>query len=387
MRIKIILFIFTAMALGLIPARALAYGQPTHAYLTAEIFDFYNKHFPERKLPIEWKPYLMNGSRHEDEELRWMNHFYDPVYNRGLTYDPAIDPAFAIIQLMTWKSSREWANDSAAQEALRYKIVPALASLADTRDKAEARTEELAGITLSALEKDFTWQRAIRHYVLGDKEKAMFILGHILHLIEDASVPDHTRNDPHPDSPYENWTLKFTSGSPDSSLKQRLASKSPIFFADLERYFDSMAIFSNNNFYSKDTIGEQSGYFEPQLDYAKQDGKYFYAFKNIEGREYRLFIYKQYFGSLIIASKKDIALNIENEERVLKDYWSFLSTKAVQHGAGVINLFFEEAERAANDPDFDVTEPKTQLVQAIQSTASALMKVGDGIANLSNRLV
>ena len=44
----------------------------------------------------------------------------------------------------------------------------------------------------------------------GDKEKAMFALGHILHLIEDSSVPDHTRNDPHPnDSPYEKWTSKF----------------------------------------------------------------------------------------------------------------------------------------------------------------------------------
>ena len=32
----------------------------------------------------------------------------------------------------------------------------------------------------------------------GDKAYGLEALGHVLHLLEDATVPDHTRNDPHP---------------------------------------------------------------------------------------------------------------------------------------------------------------------------------------------
>ncbi len=35
-------------------------------------------------------------------------------------------------------------------------------------------------------------------FMSSKKETAMYILGHIVHLLEDSSVPDHTRNDAHP---------------------------------------------------------------------------------------------------------------------------------------------------------------------------------------------
>jgi len=54
---------------------------------------------------------------------------------------------------------------------------------------------------------NFTYKAAKNLWFQGEKEKAMFALGHILHLIEDSAVPDHTRDDGHiGDSPYELFT-------------------------------------------------------------------------------------------------------------------------------------------------------------------------------------
>ena len=42
-----------------------------------------------------------------------------------------------------------------------------------------------------------TWERAVYEYANGNPKEALYTLGYILHLIEDAAVPDHTRDDPH----------------------------------------------------------------------------------------------------------------------------------------------------------------------------------------------
>ena len=77
-----------------------AYGVETHAYLTNEVIKFYNQNFTNNKINEELMPYLLDGSRQEDDVPRWMNHFYDPVYNRGLTDSI----------LGTWQKSKDWAR-------------------------------------------------------------------------------------------------------------------------------------------------------------------------------------------------------------------------------------------------------------------------------------
>jgi hypothetical protein len=64
-----------------------AYEVETHAYLTNEVIKFYNQHFSTNRIPENLKDYLIDGSRREDDPPRWMNHFYDPVYQRGLTIE------------------------------------------------------------------------------------------------------------------------------------------------------------------------------------------------------------------------------------------------------------------------------------------------------------
>lgn len=329
--------------------KALAYGVETHAGLTKEIFQFYNKHSAVNKIPDSFKNYLIEGSRQEDMPPRWMNHYYDPVYDRGLTSNLYGD----------WDKSKTWAQAIDEQNKLIYKTPVFIASVLTA-----IQERKISALTS---ETNFTWQRAIEFYLNNEKEKAFYALGHILHLIEDASVPDHTRNDPHPalnhedslgtGSPYELWTEQFTAENID--LSKNLANKTPVLLSDLNVYFDSIANYSNNNFYSKDTIG-LGEYKTPEPDYFGRDGIYFYGFKKESDGDYHLLrqdVAKK-FTSWAFQNKNQLFLTDPNQDLILQDYWSRLSTKAVQHGAGVIDLFFKEVEKAKNNQSAAAAEEK-----------------------------
>ncbi|MEK7608259.1 MAG: lamin tail domain-containing protein [Patescibacteria group bacterium] len=355
------------------PLSALAYAVPTHAYLTGEILDFYNRNFPNKKVEERFRSFLIEGSRKEDEVPRWLNHFYDPVHERGLTTSAG-----------SWSTSKAWARDEEAQNSVKYKAPTAIASVLTALQA--RKVSELS------TETNFAWQRAIRFYARGEEEKAFLILGHILHLIEDAGVPDHTRNDPHPTgSPYEEWTSQFALGHVDPELKNRLEGKYPASGADLDEYFNKLATYSNNNFYSKDTIGVQSGYSFPQPDYVSKNGDYFYGVRSEdEGQEYKLFIeVKKGFlrSDTVVRARGDISilLNKKDGDLVIRDYWKLLSPKAVQYGAGVISLFFKEAEKAKQDPGFKKEEPPGFVGQVILVAKESFAIISGAVRDLYGR--
>ncbi len=310
-----------------------AYGVGVHAFLTKEIVGFYGKNFANNIINVELTQYLIDGSRLEDNTPRYINHFYDPVNNKGLTDG------------VSGMASKAWAQNEKEQTALLYRIFP---------------QTEASLLTATQLEKiqpifhqdDFTWQKAIDLYAKGEIEQAFFALGHILHLIEDASVPDHTRNDAHPPfdgggSPYENWTAKFNLENPDKELTTRLNGKKPILADTLDSYFDAMASYSNNNFYSKDSI---KNYDLPKPDYVKQDtNNYYYGFKNNSDGMYRLVVVKNYTGKYDWYKDNELLLFGSAVDNAMQDYWSRLSVKAVQYGAGVVDLFFKEAATARDE--------------------------------------
>src|SRR3989344_3580850 len=61
-----------------------AYGdQTTHPDLTREIISFYELS-TGKKLSEEQKQWVIQGSIDEDFAPRWLNHFYDPILDRGL---------------------------------------------------------------------------------------------------------------------------------------------------------------------------------------------------------------------------------------------------------------------------------------------------------------
>src|SRR3989338_10805471 len=232
-----------------IPLFLLAYSdETTHPALTDEIVDHFNRFYPERALSASQKELVKLGSRKEDEETRSLQHFYDPIYNRGL-----------MTLGKEWENSKSWSQNTLAQAS---------------EDGVWKDSTYGSIFSLFSSDSDFSWERAIYEYAWGDKNRAMLALGHVLHLLEDASVPDHTRNDPHPHiaelfsisnaSPYEVWTKKFT---PDN-LALRI-NESPITLGSLNGYFDSMAGYSNRNFFSKDTV--MRDYESPKISEEKNE--------------------------------------------------------------------------------------------------------------------
>ena len=186
---RIVKFLIFALGIFLIfPLFAFAYNdKTTHPALTGEIVNLFNYYYPDFKISDGEKALMKKGSTDEDIPPRWMQHFYDPVYNRGL------------VLVKEWEKSKDWSQDTLAQAEYDPLFTASLGTI--TRKLFSSNT-------------DYSWDRAIYEYAWGDKQKGLEALGHILHLLEDATVPEHTRNDVHlpvfgMGSPYEDWTSQF----------------------------------------------------------------------------------------------------------------------------------------------------------------------------------
>src|SRR3989344_5892804 len=176
--LKTIVFVF-AGTLSVSPLFVLAYSDvTTHPALTSEIVKLFNKTYPSLALKDEEKVLLMRGSTEEDAGTRQLQHFYDPVHNRGLT-----------IAGNEWMAAPTWAGDTFAQASYAGNIakIPGISALYGT------------AYEVYSADTDYSWERAVHDHAWGDRERALIALGHILPLVEDMAVPDHTRNDPHPE--------------------------------------------------------------------------------------------------------------------------------------------------------------------------------------------
>ena len=283
----IILTILTIAGSVAFGNRAFSYEETmTHPSLTDNIARVYNINF-ERKLSDEEINWLKQGSVEEDLAPRWLNHFYDPNTNQGL-----------------WGNfpSKQWARDSLAQALARG--------------------------------GNQTWQKAIDSYAKDNKEEAFYALGHILHLLEDSTVPAHTRLDAHPrGDPYERWVFNKVGSAIDFNA-------APVAVGSLNAAFDDLAEYSSENFLSKDTININS--IEDNFQISEEDvkldnGTYKrYGFLNDpNGNKYKF------------VKIEKVAMNkiYSFDDSVHSDYFSLLAPKAVSYGAGVVKLFFDEGEK------------------------------------------
>lgn len=319
------------------PSFSLAYGDDTtHPALTQEIIEFYNSKYSSSYFSPSEAELIIQGSIDEDVGNRFFNHFYDPVHNRGLTL-PVVG---------AWPTSKEWGTNTEEQ-----------------RGWAEGTTKDYFSGP-----QDFSWDRAVYEYVWGDKNHALLALGGVIHLLEDLTVPDHTRNDPHPPvleygSPYEAWTKQFVRSNIEI---QGLEGKSPVSFPSIGDYFDSLARYSNTNFFSKDSIS--SGlYSSPILNTeekpVKEGAEKFLYRSNSSGERYRLVSVKGQIG------ERDLDYFIEDKNNlVLSDYWRLLSRQAVLHGAGVLKLFRDEVEKEKQTET--LKKKNTSLLSRIWSETS-----------------
>jgi hypothetical protein len=321
------LLILLSIAIIFLPSGQIsAYDdETTHPALTQEIVEFYNLLHPENKITPEEKEFIVSGSIEEDEWPRWLNHFYDPVYKSGWTGEKTgnvpsfIARALSAVGLSTAGSysAVNWVNNVEAQK--QY----------------------------SNYGGDHTWKTGLEHFAKGDTKNAYINLGHALHLLEDMSVPDHSRNDTHAPlggdegSPFEDYLRKWTREEIKSlNFPAKLLSSkaTPPAFATIEDYLIDMATYSNKYFFSKDTINDPKYQF-PKI--VRDDGNYGYGIDE-NGREFPLVRVK----TLKIDGefKKVYSLDSVKEEKILDAYFSRLAPKVILYGAGVIDLFKKQAE-------------------------------------------
>src|SRR3989338_8338247 len=298
----------------------------THPALTANIVDFYNLSLSGRELTYQEKRWLIQGSINEDNGVRMLYHFYDPVHDRGLA-------------MVAGASSKNWGLAINFQANVLGRQYAGFSSVFSDGSKA-----------------DYSYQRALDDYAKGDRERAFVAFGHILHLLEDAGVPDHTRDDPHPPildlgSPYEHEMAKWSLQNFQIARTLFLRREKPVLLSSIENYFDRVANYSNNNFFSKDTINNEV-YSKPVLNnlknlYFNGSTRLFVVNKDKNGLDFPIAL------AVTDSTNKNIkSITLYNEivnSYILDGYWDRLSKEVVIGGAGALKLFLEEAEKAKKE--------------------------------------
>jgi len=278
-------YVIATLVLALWPVLIFAYSDDTtHPLLTGKAIDLFEQDSGQNFISAEDRAIIL-GSIAEDADPRYLNHFYDPINNVGLNNGQ-------------FDSSKQWAQGQ------------------------------------GKVRNDFIWNNAIYQYVYGDKLQGLATLGHILHLVQDKTVPDHTRDDPHPiKNTYESYAKD----------QNTVSAISPIYLGSINEYFDQVAKFTNANFFSDDTI----------LKYY-QNPKILSEYKNINnpwviygiGNFGKLVVIRKFTddnGNLVISySLKDTS---SDGNQVMSAYWSILAPRAVGYSAGVIKLFFDEVKK------------------------------------------
>lgn len=294
------------------------------------------------------------GGRYEDKPewsiipyRRSVNHFHNPVTEEGFS-------GFFFGEILTGDSIINW-----AQKPLGTQSPGGYYSWHDVRDY---YYKAITVIDKTAKEKYFA--------------QTFRGLGQLMHLVQDTSVPSHTRNDTHVLPDYEVWVRKnheFVQKDPVSFSKAILkipASGLPITnIFDTNQYggknpeitagtYIGLTEYTNANFFSEDTINSKD-FSYPKLDentpvverpyWSVLNQPYIrkYYFKSCcgetnGGKGYLLAAvdYNDYW-------RKKSPINLGErgkipvlDSNVYRDYASLLLPRAVGYSAGLLEYFF-----------------------------------------------
>jgi hypothetical protein len=172
---------------------------------------------------------ILQGSIDEDMAPRWSFHLYDPIYNRA---------PFGVY------TAKQWAVDPGVQGSAVHKFANILLNLFGKKENE------------FSYHGDFSWTANINNYAKNKQNDAWYGLGHTLHLVEDMTVPAHSRNDHHVfGDPFESWIGANLKDS-DYIFADKLYQNGnwPVDVDYLSEAMDDLAMYSNNYFFSKDTI-------------------------------------------------------------------------------------------------------------------------------------
>ena len=301
--------------------KAFLYSKDTHYSLTQEMIKLYNlKNDPD--LTKDQIELILKGSMDEDTLPRQAFHLYDPIYNR------------APFNLYTAKT---WATDYGVQRPGVLKI---------------AAVEEMFKGTFIH-HGDYSWQASLNYYANNNNDEAFYGLGHILHLVEDMTVPAHSRNDHHiTGDPYESW-IHDNLKQEDYDFADDLyrGNRSARYLYNIGDILSALARYSNGYFFSKDTI-ESKDYEFPEIvrekaeDFGPIRQRTYLWGEDENGKLFRLAFkshYKSNWLEISSGQKESVYLIEENDPNIHKGYWQRLAPKAVLYGARAIEIFLADA--------------------------------------------
>lgn len=330
--------IFLALLVALCPTAVFAYShKTTHPALTSQIIELYES--SGKALSAEQKQALLDGSSLEDTTPRYINHFYDPVNNTA------------------WTGSK---TGNVSSETTRFLTKLGLSS-EDPLKATEWITNQNLQLSYGPYEGDRTWSRALNYYANKNTLEAYKTLGFILHVLEDMSVPDHTRDDTHAQSlefatadsgsPYENFTSQYNTtniGSLNLIGEIKNSGTQIPKFSSPEEYLKSVAQYSNKYFFSKDTINDPK-YSEPKIIEEKNNFGYG---KDENGKLFELVRITLESSDNSDAKRVLEIFNRDKYKPILDAYFNRLAKQAIVHGVGLIQLFDKQAEDALVNKDF-----------------------------------
>jgi hypothetical protein len=324
------------------------------------------------------------GSHAEDDNIRPCNHFHNPLRNwddAGLMIVPF--PILPCISINV--SSVIWGQNPQVQPPF-FEFT--------WQDARETFFEGLKAQTQSDREKKFA--------------ETLRTLGHLIHLVQDAAQPAHTRNDAHPfEAPFEDFVhatlgsrlFDEMAGTPDFDpviLTLPTNPRAPIPIAHLIDRIDSddpeavpvatifqgLAEYSNANFLSHDTVFEKFKF--PQKDSLGPlfvDEPLFmseeppagrlrlYNAKISEGEGVGHFVARgANFKNFDELAGRDY-LGYILDSRVFHDYASLLLPRAIGFSAGLIDYF--------------IRGRMTVAVTEIEVSVGSITKIAVKVANIT----
>lgn len=304
-----------------------------HPWLALHAIELFENTSPYVKLDDEIKKQIIAGSIEEDydvmgtsndpvmrkieigqddplsQSLRCLNHFMDKDY-KGLVAGSA--------------SAYDWANDNQFNLTNYSHAKEALAS--------------------------------------GDI-KGWRYLGHVLHLLQDMSVPAHVRNDQHLlYDGYEHtlndvgtdqttiWIDGDTACSPAKSYNDLMDTypNKPTTKSDIKSFFYELSDYTRNNYFSDDTVDKN------KLTTSGCEPGYCCT---VNGTQYKQ-------GIAYYVTGNDCG-SVKVDGRAVTKMFPDLSSKAIAYGAGLIQLFYEETKSATN-PNPNPVYPKGYIQGAVR---------------------
>ncbi len=280
---KFIILILPLIIFSIKPSVTRAYDEAySHPYLTKLIINQWQKE-SGLVLTEEEQAQIITGSQNEDNpSARSLNHVYNPLNQQSMSID----------NLWLAYTTPDWLTDKTKQNEPIFN-------------------------------GSFTWDEGLKAYKLGDRPRALTILGHSLHLLEDMAMPAHTRNDEHLEGDsYEAWIKEQNSlGGHELSWDSQLLHQ--VSCSKAEDCLRDLAKFTNANFFSRDTINDPNFVSPKNKVIIGADG---YARAN---------------GRIVAWWDKSTKTLIVNSQ-VFRANWRALTPELVSYGVKMITLFLTD---------------------------------------------